>query len=347
MISRSQYFFNLKRVQLCRFVHHRTVAKRKEIIPIISKNLQVDGRYCVEYIFTKPKWHHFLRMFVKDSHSTQNPYGHSAIRYLDPDTGEDTVMNVCGLKDHKLINFIPAEEYLFTEIQHPGNEQRGVFQRSFIGLRIENLSISQIKKLAEHYKELEKKNLDKEVSFFLMPIPLLNVVRRFFGKSEIGNCSYWTSQGLKKAKIISRGTSFPLLLFFQMLKQHLSSNFSKVNIVSYLSLHHPTEPRGSFIYPMYWLKRGYARIWNLDDLSNLVFELKHTKVLYPDNSWGPFRLEPVSKSENQQTEQTNYVKVIVSEEDQNDSFGWVLMSQRHVKDRLDEIKDKLNNIFKR
>src|SRR3990167_9172003 len=118
MISRIISSGHRYQSRLTRSVHHRSAANHKEIIPLISKHLKTDGRLCVEYIFTKPKWHHFLKMLFSESHSTHNPYGHSAIRYIDPDTGVDTVMNVCGLKNHKLINFIPAEEYLFTEVPH-------------------------------------------------------------------------------------------------------------------------------------------------------------------------------------------------------------------------------------
>jgi hypothetical protein len=48
------------------------------------------------------------------------------------------------------------QRYLFTDIFHEGNEQGGVFNRSFIGLRVENIPVENVRRLADHYHQLDR-----------------------------------------------------------------------------------------------------------------------------------------------------------------------------------------------
>ena len=356
----------------------------------IDSELEAEGDQCVEYIFTKPKWSLFLKFLFSDMQSSVNPYGHSAIRYIDPDTGEDTVMNVCGQKGKKLINFIPTHEYLFTDVFHEGNEQGGVFNRSFLGVRIENVPKEKMRELHNTYKELLEKQDKGEIKFFLLPLSFFNPIRRLLGLPMVGNCSHWTTIGLKKVGLLPRTYNWPLLVYFELIRAQMANKFKSLNIVSYLGLTYPVEPAGSFIYPFFWFKQGYAKIWQLDDLSNLLIALETSGMVYGDRAKfnreaklallgdkkSNLKTQTVSlnddslKADKSETESETFVNqekdskkgkdnqnilqnTVISEESfdiedavNQEAHKAIILKQKHIKDRFDEIKEKFKFIFR-
>lgn len=349
-----------------------------DLMKKIDSEVNSPSDRCVEYIFTKPKWSYFFKFLVNDSQSAMNPYGHSALRYVDPDTGEDTVMNVCGLKGKKLINFIPAHEYLFTDIFHEGNEQGGVFNRSFLGVRVENVDKEKIRELHKYFKELQVKQDKGEIRFFLLPFSFLNPIRRLLGRPMVGNCSHWTSLGLKHIGLLPRTYSWPLLLYFEMIRAQMATKFKSLNIVSYLGLTYPVEPEGSFIYPFYWLRRGYSQIWQLDDLSNVLVALDTSGKLYGDrakfNKVARLVLQgrqkqakdviadipdssPADTKDDEASTEKKASKLIhntvITEESidvhssaDREVHQAIILKQRHIRDRFEEIKHKFKYIFR-
>jgi len=312
------------------------------LVKRIDAELGVPTELCVEYLFTKPKWRIAFFSLFKGSQTSGNPYGHSAIRYVNPDTGKDTVMNVCGLKGHKLINFIPADEYLFTDIFHDGNEQGGIFNRSFIGMRVEKVPVEDIRKLHRYYEETQRKNDEGKVKFFILPLSFLNPIRKLLGFPEYGNCSYWTSKGLKKISLIPYTYTWPLLLFFELIRAQKPNKFSRVNIVSYQSITHPTEPKGSLIYPFYWWKRGYDSIWNLDDMANVILKIDSTDQL----SGTPLKPTPSDPHPNTPRDKDSG-EVIVEDTINREEHLITITLHKSIEDRYNEMIEKLKNIFKR
>lgn len=315
----------------------RRVKDYKDIRKNMDELMSADGNKTIEYIFTKPKWSRFLSFLLKDSQSTGNPYGHSAIRYIDPNTGKDVVMNVCGVKGKTLINFIQAEEYLFTDIFHEGNEQGGIFNRSFVGVRIENVPVEKIKRLDEYYKQLAKDHIEGRIQFFILPLSFLNPIRKLFGFPLVGNCSVWTSKGLEEIGYLPRSYSWPLLLFFEILRAGKSTLFQNLNVVSYLSLHYPKEPRGSLIYPFYWLRKGYSKIWNLDELSNLVVVLTSSKKIYGEKAF--LNLEKENHAEEAEISEKN------NEVENRIEHQACFHEQKHIKEKYQDMMEKLKSIF--
>ena len=81
----------------------------------------------------------FRSSLALNSQSAANPYGHSAVRYRLP-TGEDKVMNIVGLPGAEMVHFLKPDDYLFgipEETKSMGSEQGGIYNRSFITLRVE------------------------------------------------------------------------------------------------------------------------------------------------------------------------------------------------------------------
>ncbi|AYV81009.1 MAG: hypothetical protein Harvfovirus13_15 [Harvfovirus sp.] len=248
-----------------------------KVFPELNKKLLIPGRGFVEYIFTKPDWQVKLKsplaIFGSYATSHQNPYGHGLIRYGNDTL--DTVMNISG-KGDKLVNFFDPETYFFVppKDKYCGNPQGGIFKRSFVTLRIDNLSPEIIQNLHEYFLNLQIRNERNQAGFTLIAHIFTNMFRKLFksaGIAEKGNCAYWTSKGLVRAGIIKHNSNWPLLIFFRLLARKLVDNDTEhVNIISYRSLNFKTELKGALVYPFHWLWNAYQNIWNLENFATVV-----------------------------------------------------------------------------
>ena len=249
------------------------VKNHHQILPQVSALTKAGDqptKHSVEYIFTKPSWRVVKVKFLNlDVPISLNPYGHSVIRYTIDNN--DVVMNICGLKEQKLVNLFDPTDYLFTDKIEGGNEQGGVFNRSFLGVRIDNLDIETSHKLHYYYFDLSLRHARGEVKFTLFSHLFLNPFRKWFGLIERGNCAYFTGKGLERAGIIKKTSSWPLFLWFKVLISQLAyNNHKNVNVISYRSVNYKSEPKGAFLRPFYGLLNGYHGLWHLDKLANIT-----------------------------------------------------------------------------
>src|SRR5271165_6097958 len=86
------------------------------ILDNLDKRLKINGGSSIEYIFTKPAWWKIRLGSFKEINSSLNPYGHSVIKYSlqnnrNNRNNQNLVMNVCGQKSARLINFFDASQY--------------------------------------------------------------------------------------------------------------------------------------------------------------------------------------------------------------------------------------------
>ncbi len=251
----------------------RSVIGRETIFSMIETRLGLNPTSNVEYLFTKPCWKNIFKS-LGGTNSSVNPYGHSVVRYQLP--GEiHRIMNICGSNNDNLVNFIPPEDYLFTDQTGNGNEQGGIFNRPFLGLRLENRNQEEILDINRYFQNLDLLNQQERAEFQIFLFQFTNLFRPFFHSARRGNCSYWTGNGFAEAGIISKTSSYPLYLFFKIFLTQLAKDPNNINIVSYRSLNYLNEPEGALIYPFYWLKHSYQDIWRLDTLlANLVLTIK-------------------------------------------------------------------------
>ena len=132
---------NLTTFQMFRIPQVRTIVNASKIMPQIG-NMLMEPPNSVEYILAMPAWRHikFSSFFFKNgSESSFNPFGHSVIRYNL--NGNDTIMNISGKPGTQMANFFKTEDYLFNDEIVEGDEQGGVFNRSYVGIRLENVPI--------------------------------------------------------------------------------------------------------------------------------------------------------------------------------------------------------------
>ena len=136
------------------------------------------------------------------------------------------------------------------------------------------------------------------------------------GWSKKGNCSHWSSNGLVKAELIDQSSHWPTFFWFKLLYKHLQENPDNVNVVSYRGLKYGKEPKGSLMYPFYWLSNGYSHIWDMDKFANIVFTCKNK-----------------NKKENKG--------------DGENEWSYDLKKNKGIQPKWRDLMDNLDNIFKK
>lgn len=260
-----------------------TLANKHQVLPTIDR-LVARNKNVIEYIYTRPDWSSCARINDRilariGTQSAQNPYGHSAVRYAyETNDGQrrDVVMNIAR---DTLVNFVEPVDYLFAP-SRPGNEQGGVFLRSFVTIRIDDVDTESVQALDRFYQQVQQRHQDGTAGFSLFTSMIQRTLARWIGTSmlkrreESGNCAYWTSQGLVRAGLLPGFSNWPLVVLFKLMLAELTRQAHgggpRVNVISYRSLKHAHEPQGGLIYPFHWLRHSYRPFWSLDKLANIV-----------------------------------------------------------------------------
>lgn len=277
--------------------HMNTI--RKAIIgmlrqePSQTKNQSKD-EYYMELLHTYPAWFHIP--LSKGKSSFQNPYGHTSICLYQVKNNEivsDITINVGTLlrdnipDKNKFLHFIPTEKYLFNNFEEnisiDGNQQGGLLQRSFLGINIQ-LTPEKWLSILKYYENLRQDVLDNKFKFSLGMHLITNLFPLF---KERGNCSYWISKGLEYANLIDNRTSFPMICFYKFLlnillekNKYFKENKPKTCIVFYEGVYHNMYPKGTYMYPFYWIKYNYKKIWNKEELANIKVNLESNNDAY-------------------------------------------------------------------
>lgn len=121
---------------------------------------------------------------------------------------------VVGKPGHRMVNFLPADEYLFGTKSSvtDGNEQGGIYARTMIGFRFEEWPKDHIKSMHEYFQQIQCLGDENRAKYSMVFGPIYNFLRKFemFSSwSERGNCAYWTSLGLCKANVFNKATMWP------------------------------------------------------------------------------------------------------------------------------------------
>lgn len=239
---------------------------KDNVLSSIDDKLNPDKTNFIEYIYAPPPWK--KRSFCGFTYDYyKNPYGHCLIRYTYK--GEDIIMNVSGARGDPAINFFNAKEYLFTDRPSKGNEQGGILNRSFIGIRVHDVEEEMIEKLHEYYKHLENRNKENKMEFTLFAHLFTNPIRHWLGTPLRGNCSHWTSSGMVYAGLLEKTSSYPLYTWFMLLFTLMKKSM-RYNVIVYKSINHDKVPNGGFMYPTYWIFNTYTHVWNLDRFADTI-----------------------------------------------------------------------------
>jgi hypothetical protein len=191
-----------------------------------------------------------------------NFYGHSAVRYQLPQgdgTYKDTIMNVEAKQEPNLNNmlkFYDTSDYLF-EMDTPIG---GIYTRSILTVGYDDVPDENILKMHEYYESIHEKSLTGHTQFDIVLGPIWNIFSRIFPVlSERGNCTKWTSEGLKKADIIDTTHIWPKNLWITMFENH--DQKVKPTVVLYQQVQHCPNKYGlnggdigSYTAPFDWVR---------------------------------------------------------------------------------------------
>ena len=192
------------------------ISNKDEILNDIDLALGVNDSPSVEYIFVRS----FSKINLGFGYGfTFNMFGHAAVRYIDPD-GNDIVVNIEGKKKNGLpmVQFYDAKEFFYGTNPNKNGEQRGVYNRNKVGVRVEKLDRKNIDKMHQYFCDLQTQDIDGDVGFNIAIGPFINFFRKFipFQIPEYGNCSKWISEGLLIAGVVTKKTIWPKSIFINM-----------------------------------------------------------------------------------------------------------------------------------
>lgn len=248
------------------------IKNKTTIFSEINEAFERTKHPAIEYLVARPQsnfniWGYGINF---------NLYGHSSVIYTMP-SGERKVFNVAKKPGQKsIVEKLTPSEYLFER----GSDQGGIFNRSFIGIRIEDVPDEDIVKMDRKFQEIAEQSEHGSAKFEVILGPLYNTIRRFFPvMAERGNCARWTSFGLQEAGLIRRRSLFPKDTFIQLFENTNPKNF---NVVSYKCILNAEKDYGAKavnpiepVSPLQFLRN--MSYWNLDWYATMT-------VTVPDGS---------------------------------------------------------------
>jgi len=257
------------------------ITNKSTVLEEIDKALNMPKPPAIEYIFVEPFMNWTLSYFSWIGFAG-NYYGHAAVRYTLP-TGESVVMNIEGSGKGPMVNFVPAEEYIFgTKYFDKGSSQGGIYNRNMVSVRIEDYPEDKIVDLDHYYRKLQK-NHDARFSLFFSPV--MNNIYRWFPDSvvEHGNCARWTSKGLTESGLIRIPTIFPKRIWVTLFERFGIQNPKNVHVVSYRRVKHahrtygvPSDPYISGVAPLHPITN--LLYFNLEKFADVVVEVPPTTM---------------------------------------------------------------------
>ena len=278
-------------------------------------------QHYIEFLHTYPAWFNFP-FFSKSS--AQNPYGHTSLCFYRTEGNqvmEDDIANVGtrmsnGIIDKtKFMHFISSQKYLFNNKEEniglAGNQQGGLLERSFIGI---NIPIDENKwsELKDFYKSVQCQCNSGNAKFTMGLHIITNAFRWLYPFKERGNCCYWTSKGLVKIDLLKSPSHFPMVCFYKFLINVLRQQNNKYCITFYEGQHHKNLPNGSFMYPFFWIRNKYDKIWKTELMANVYISLTTTRDS-SNNYLLNVNIKTLDKKKAQEyvSKMTQYVKSII------------------------------------
>lgn len=261
------------------------ISNKDTIFSEIDKALGVSKPPALEYILVMP----FSSFFVPflGFGINMNAYGHAAVRYTLPD-GRGVVMNVEGKKDKRpMIQFSSPENYIYgTKYSGGGQEQRGCYNRAMISVRIESVPDEDILNMHNYFCTLQSSAVQEISKFNIIFGPLSNFLRKCvpFEVAERGNCAFWTSKGLKEARVLSSTSMWPKSLWIHLFENTnmFTDKKKNVHVVSYRRIKHATLSYGvdaeavTAVAPLQSLRSIFY--WNLERFANAIVEVPETSL---------------------------------------------------------------------
>jgi hypothetical protein len=205
---------------------------RREILPRVDAALGRTRPAAVEYVVASALWG--SDAVPMPQRLLGNPCGHAFVAYTLPSSpdcegiehiapelrGKQICMNVVNPghaqnpSEVHVVNFLSLEDMLFSigDVDGVcGSEQGGVYNRSFTGLRIEDVPDADILAMHHAFVSMAAQGNAGRLSFSITGGQVRGLVRHFLsvGNQVLGNCSVYSSTGLVSAGLIRRPSVFP------------------------------------------------------------------------------------------------------------------------------------------
>jgi hypothetical protein len=196
---------------------------------------------CLEYLITYPIG--YLNLPFGLGTLTYNSYGHSSLRYINPDK-IDTIANI-EAKEHgkPFIQFYKPNEYLYGVDPNSCGAQRGVYNRNVVGIRVYGVKEENMIEMHNHILKLIEME-HNGIEFNIVIGPILNIVRKYFptfNLPEFGNCSKWTSTMLQKTGVLKNTFVWPRTIFIDIFEMATQREF-ETDVVFYEKPLHVEQP---------------------------------------------------------------------------------------------------------
>ena len=183
-----------------------------------------------------------------------NLWGHTAVRYRNPDTGEDMIFNIDARKEGEMGQFYEPEEYFYGTDPEKNGEQKGCFNRPFMSIRIEHVDDENLRKLHDHYTSVKKGSEDGTKKFNMIVGPILRFARKFIDIPEYGNCAEWATMGLKKAGLVTGVSQWPTAVIVDIFENYDkigNGERNNITLVYYEKPPHANSTYGIHKEPIY------------------------------------------------------------------------------------------------
>ena len=210
------------------------VNNKHAVLSRVDAALGMRSPPALEYIFCEPsppaQCDSFLKRFLAYSFG----HGHAALRYTLPPlegAGQDAaprqfLLNITNpaANGGKIVCSLEPAEYFFgtSAAVFGASEQYGIYCRSYVTLRFEELAAHQVLALHEYFQALQKRSARGEVVFAPTPFHSWWLQLRYsFDKRqpEPGNCAEWISKGLAKAGVLDRRRMLAKQIFVDLLEK--------------------------------------------------------------------------------------------------------------------------------
>ena len=210
------------------------VNNKHAVLSRVDAALGMRSPPALEYIFCEPsppaQCDSFLSRFLAYSFG----HGHAALRYtLPPLEGagqgaapRQFLVNITNpaVNGGKIVCSLEPAEYFFgtSAAVFGASEQYGIYCRSYVTLRFEELAAHQVLALHEYFRVLQERSARGEVTFAPTAFHSWWLQLRYsFDKHqpEPGNCAEWISKGLAKAGMLERRRLLPKQIFVDLLEK--------------------------------------------------------------------------------------------------------------------------------
>lgn len=216
-----------------------TISNKNTILKEIDEKL--GRKASLEYLITYPIGYFNLPFGIGTI--TYNSYGHSSLRYTDPECN-DIIANIEAKEISKpFIQFYDPVEYLYGVNPATCGAQRGVYNRNVVGVRVYGVKPENLKEMHQHILNLIEMEHSK-IEFNIVVGPILNFIRDYFPNfnlPEFGNCSKWTSTMLQKTGIINNTFVWPRTIFIDIFEMANKRGF-ETDVIFYEKPEHIKKP---------------------------------------------------------------------------------------------------------